>query len=481
MAETLHVELDQLDSPILHPLARRLLVNALTCYRAGCLRQCIIATSVVVVQDLLLKLAEFERHDRTAWKSKLEQLDSRDSSQSDTSETGPFERHILDIAERVLEMVTPVEREHLEWLFTDRDRCLYHEMDGLDTPFEPHSDLARMHLGNAVKLVLQRLPGQGQAVIQRVQNELQSGDFPADHEQARQHLESLRLAYARKALVWDLFIRLMKDVLLEDRTEGERKQIYAALLAMNNIFEHLDKQLLPGVLPDLLDAIPEEGSARLIGLCRQLPSAWESGGSGMHVRLQRCVANASDLAGTRAIIDAIHVPGLHSMVEARLARLTPREVQEFIDSGEIEACTDRAVHMFCNSNSIYATEELGAKLLIPVAEAVAAKHAKQVAQAIQTNSQIFYSWRALNDILPHFYHQAQKQCQSVRDHWYEAYKRVKEQGEMGEKLCSILTKDFPEFEASMDEDGTDSESQFVLMNELKSLAPATSASSDAQT
>ncbi|MGJ3248850.1 MAG: hypothetical protein ACFE0I_22600 [Elainellaceae cyanobacterium] len=246
------IDLDELIVRCRDKLSRKFIREAVSCYRAGAFRSCIVATWNAVVFDFLHKLRELELlGDREAAKL-LEEFDNLRGSGKQFRELWQFESSIPEIALTKFELISTVEKSDIERLFEDRSRCAHPSMTSLEEPFEATAELARYHLRSAVTHLLERPPVQGRAARERIFQDIKSEYFPIDPELAIKYFQKSPLARARFVLVKDIIIGLTKSLLIDERLEDERSRQFSALNAISNMYPQETREILNAQLSDII-------------------------------------------------------------------------------------------------------------------------------------------------------------------------------------------------------------------------------------
>lgn len=113
------IDLDELIARCRDKVSRKFVQEAVSCYRAGAFRSCIVATWNAVVFDFLHKLTELELvGDREAAKL-LEEFENLRSSGKKFKELWQFESNIPEMALTKFELISTVEKSDIEKLFED--------------------------------------------------------------------------------------------------------------------------------------------------------------------------------------------------------------------------------------------------------------------------------------------------------------------------------------------------------------------------
>ena len=137
--------------------AKQYISEAVSCYKSGAFRACIVVTWVAVVFDFIHKMRELEISGDNNAKQKLAEFEQIRQS-DDLKASMLFEREILNMAKKDFELISQQEYEDLSRLQSDRHRCAHPSMNSSEDVYQPSAELARYHLRNAVIHMLQHPP-----------------------------------------------------------------------------------------------------------------------------------------------------------------------------------------------------------------------------------------------------------------------------------------------------------------------------------
>jgi hypothetical protein len=273
------IDLDELVLRCRDEQAREYIREAVACYKAGAYRSCIVATWIGVVFDYLHKMRELELSgDRNAKKTLDDFEKIRGRGESGLKEALDFERKILVVAAKDFELLTPLEKEDLERLYKDRNRCAHPSMHSVEDPYQPTAELARTHLRSAVEILLQREPVQGKAALDRIWREVKSNYFPEDTEGAIKHFEAGPLRNARESLVRNAVVALTKSLLNDDLPKPEQRRQFAALNAILEMHRAVCEKVLQHDLPSIGARLEDDRLAFLVQFFRSVPISWLAAG-----------------------------------------------------------------------------------------------------------------------------------------------------------------------------------------------------------
>ncbi len=128
------VNLDEMVLRCRDEAAKESISEALTCYRAGAFRACIVTTWLAVVFDFVAKLREMAGGGHGEASVILNEFDSICADLTDTrvGRSQKFEREVLSYAKDKLQLLSPFEYDELERLYKDRHKCAHPSMSTVE-------------------------------------------------------------------------------------------------------------------------------------------------------------------------------------------------------------------------------------------------------------------------------------------------------------------------------------------------------------
>jgi hypothetical protein len=247
------VGLDELVTQCLDEAVKPHIREALKSYEAGAYRASIVSAYIAVCFDLIAKARSLAEDGDTAAAlliSDLEKLHQK-LDKKDPSALGGllnFERNLLEEFRDKFGFFGQHEFEDLERLRSDRNRCAHPSFANSNLAYAPSAELARLHIRNAVVLVLSQEPKQGRAAIANVSSIILSTYFPDDLETAKDRLSATEIYKGRPPLIIGMIDRLMFGAC----TKGD--QFYGktvALVAIEAIVELRRDIALPRVITNI--------------------------------------------------------------------------------------------------------------------------------------------------------------------------------------------------------------------------------------
>ena len=152
-------DLDELVQSCRTGEARGYVAEAVSCYKAGAFRACIVATWIAIIYDLIAKIRELALGGDAAAQTIIDEL----AALQPKVELGdkPAIRRILEIEHQIVDDTSQKfgffdgqQLLDLRRIGADRNRCAHPTYQGADQPYLPSAELARAHLVHAVRHVL---------------------------------------------------------------------------------------------------------------------------------------------------------------------------------------------------------------------------------------------------------------------------------------------------------------------------------------
>lgn len=180
--------------------------EAVKCYEGGAYRAAIISAYVAVCFDLVSKLKSLAAGGDTeavALDAKLTNLRDLQNSGDASAVSGllNFEKNLLEEFKSKFEFFGFNEYEELARLRSDRNRCAHPTFLISANAYNPPPELARLHIRNAIELVLSQEPKQGKAALEAIRSVILSAYFPKSELDAIERLKGSEFATARTSLI----------------------------------------------------------------------------------------------------------------------------------------------------------------------------------------------------------------------------------------------------------------------------------------
>jgi hypothetical protein len=348
--------LDELTLSCRNEEARGFVAEAVSCYKAGAFRSCIVAAWIAVVYDLLAKIRELA----LGGDAEAQRLTSELASLQPNIESGnqPAIRRILEIERDIVNIANDKFRffegqqvTDLLRLRDDRNRCAHPTYQGTELPYAPSAELARAHLVHAVAHVLAVPPVQGKAATDHIIRLVESNFFPTEVEKAKIQLRSGGLDRPKDSLVRSVIDQLVFE-LVEGRPQlkANRRTVIAAR-AVYEMYPGICEPRLRKCLNSLGRRVPDDDLVILFGIQRHIADTWNFLEIDNQTRLTELVRQASDEIAKRLLPICLSVPALAEVSAARIDRFDYEQIASLVETLKHPALIARGVDIYCSSKS----------------------------------------------------------------------------------------------------------------------------------
>jgi len=195
--------------------SRDYVLDAIRAYRVGALRPAVTAVWVAVAFDLISKYRELASLGDGEARTYVEKWDrARDTSS--TEQLLKLERELLQHASEKLQLLEPIGLRDLKRLVEDRHLCAHPAFSTEAELFQPSAELVRVHIVNAIALVLSQRPVQGRTILSEFDRDVVSPGFPSDPIQIADYIEQRYLSRTRASTISNFGSVLAKALLRGD-------------------------------------------------------------------------------------------------------------------------------------------------------------------------------------------------------------------------------------------------------------------------
>lgn len=174
-------DLEQIQHDVIEPRSKTLLLEVIKCYEGGAYRAALVSLWIAVVADLTSKIRYLAESGDGKAAEVVSRLDEALANQT-VSKVQDYERKILNIAEKELEIILPREKKELERLNEDRNLCAHPGYVNEAELFVPDAEVVRAHLVAATRAVFAQRPLAGKRLLERLENEIESESWPEESE-----------------------------------------------------------------------------------------------------------------------------------------------------------------------------------------------------------------------------------------------------------------------------------------------------------
>ena len=370
--------------------ARRHLQEAVSCYRAGAYRACIVMTWIAVVYDIVDKLREL----KISGDAKATALYNKHVAIQDAVRRGDpdalkqsqsFERTILIRVTEDCEFLTRQELHDLERLYEDRHRCAHPSMNDPEESYCPTAEQARLHLRNSVHHILQQAPAQGTAAIEAVMAAVASQYFPTTLEDARRQLVAGPLAKPRPKLVREVMQRLIDSMFNPEVNAPQRRRFAAAINAIHNMHPVQWELVIHGYANARMLALLDAQFMGAVAFIALVHDVWRLTKPALQEKIQAFIRANPDVPGRAYFGDLHRIPELAPVVAARISELDAPALAKLVAAGGGALTVDRCITIFSQARSWNQANYVAQELILPIIDKVVPQHVQMVLRAPREN------------------------------------------------------------------------------------------------
>lgn len=423
------VDLDILLTKIRNPQSRTYFLDAVRAYKAGALRAALTAAWVALAYDLIAKYRELSALGDAAAVAFLQSWDNA-TAINDVRQLLQLEGKIIDDAADNTQAISQIARRQLERLREDRHLSAHPAFSAEALLFEPTPELVRMHLVNAVDLVLGQEPLQGRAIFEVFDVDVQSPGFPTDHARILDYVEQRYLTRVRSQNIRNFGTVLAKSLLMgvPAHLDGVRSKIASALVAIRERAPAAWPDVSPAIVR-LLDNIDPPNRARAIAFIAAFPDFWPLLQQSTRTALQQTVnsANGANLGDVRILMGVSFAP-FRAPLLAVIGALDRETLAEAIAASPHPDLWPAALQHYEKSGSYRGSEANFSELIAPFTGALGQTELDQLLAAVIANGQNFAAAQTSTLLLSLLRNAGQGRFPSVdaRNRFYQRMRRMRQ-------------------------------------------------------
>lgn len=382
------IDLDILLTRIRNPQSRVYFLDAVRAYKAGALRASLTSAWVALVFDLIAKYRELSAMGDAAATAFLQSWDTATAAR-DISRLLHLEASVIEDATNNTQVVNQIARIHLERLREDRHLCAHPAFSAEAELFEPSPELVRLHLVNAVGLVLSQEPLQGRAIFALFDVDIQSPGFPTAHPRILDYVEQRYLDRVRPQNISNFGAVLAKSLLkgVPPAWEPQRNKIISSLVALRERAPHA-WQAVSQLIVRLIDNLEPQHRPRAIAFAASFPDFWPLLQQPTRTALQETVDNTDPATLTEyRILTGVSLPQLRPAMLNIIASLDRDHLAEAIAAQPIAELWPRAIQLYEESGSYRGSEANFRRLVAPFAGRLDSQQHDRLLDAIIQNGE----------------------------------------------------------------------------------------------
>lgn len=390
--DTGFIDLDILLTRIRHPQSKVYFLDAIKAYKAGALRASMTSAWVALVYDLIAKYRELSAFGDATATSFIHSWDTATAA-NNIQQLLKLEATILDDATTNTQVINQISHTHLTRLREDRHLCAHPAFSAEAELFEPPSELVRLHLVNAVNLVLSQEPLQGKAIFALFDADVKSPGFPSEHSKILNYVEHRYLNRVRPQNIHNFGVLLAKSLLMNvpPQWEALHHKITSSLVAIRERSTGAWPTISQSIVR-LLDNLDPERRALAVSFLSAFPDFWPSLQEPTRTALQETVENIDPNAIDKyRILEGIVLPQFRPSLLNLINRFTSDNLANAIAEQPLHELWPRAIELYRNSGSYRNSESNFRGLIAPFAGRLEREQHDQLLNAICANSQ---NWNA---------------------------------------------------------------------------------------
>lgn len=382
------VDLDILLTRIRHAQSKVYFLDAVKAYKAGALRASLTAAWVALVYDLIAKYRELSALGDAAATAFIRSWDTATAA-NNVQQLLQLEAEIINDATVNTQIVNRIAQKHLERLREDRNFCAHPAFSAEAELFEPTPELVRLHLVNAIDLVLSQEPRQGKAIFELFAVDVQSKGFPTGHTRIMDYVEQRYLERIRAQNIRNFGTVLAKSLLkgVPPQWEPERSKIVSSLVAVRERAAPSWPDVASAIVR-LIDNLEPENRPRAIAFIAAFPDFWPLLQEPTRTALVETVDNTEPETLTDyRILAGVIVAHFRNSLLAVIAALDRNGVAQAIAAQPLAELWPRAVELYGASGSYRGSEATFSDLIAPFAGQLGSGQHDQLLDAVIENGQ----------------------------------------------------------------------------------------------
>jgi len=417
--------LDELVQRVRNNHPKNYLNEAIVSYRAGAYRTSMIATWVAVCVDIIEKVKELSATGDGTAKVIEERLNA--ISPSDPASMLAFENEVLDIACNQLELISVIEKIHLERLKEDRNICAHPTFSIDGSQFSPLAETALSYIVQSANYLLIQRPVKGKVIVDRLYELINEESFPEEDEKAYIVLSSdNNLGRVKDSSVRNLTIILLKRLFRDE--EGIPFNVFSkissSLGAVSRLYSSIYNEVLNEKLSPMLTEASDQRLKRAFPFFNKRYEAWGKLEQAVKVRLEGLLPSMD--------VDEVINYGVAELseknAEMQRAFLVIFDGYKISQKSKVIAATtspvlkDQAIDLFCESMSFDSAEYRGNNLIVPLGTHFTIEDVQRILDGARSNTgahgynQILHAG-AIESFFIQFYKITMEKDKSISEVW----------------------------------------------------------------
>lgn len=364
-----NLDLDELIQNVRNVHAKNYLNESIAAYRTGAYRASLIATWIAVCVDIIEKIRELSLSEDPAAKKWEQQLDK--IQPNDPRAMLDFERNLLNIACDDLQLISTIEKSHLERLKDDRNICAHPTFSDDGSQFSPPAELALAYIVQSANYLLVHPPVKGKVIVQRLYELINEPSFPEDEEKAFTLLSSENnLGRVKDSGVRNLSILILKRIFRDETGVSPEllNRLSASLSAIQRLYPEIYEEVVSNKLVGMLSEANDTRLKRIFPFLSLRNELWSKVEHAERVRIEGLInAMSPEKISKYQVTRLVEINAdIRNQVFEKIDRLNNVEKAKVIAAYPSVFFKDRSILLFSESLSFDSAEFRGNQLLLPI-------------------------------------------------------------------------------------------------------------------
>ncbi len=382
------IDLDILLTKIRNAQSKAYFLDAVKAYKAGALRASMTSVWVALVYDLIAKYRELSAMGDAAATAFISSWDNATAA-NDIKKLLQLEGSILEDATTNTQVVNSIDRRQLTRLREDRHLCAHPAFSAEAELFEPSPELVRLHLVNAVDLVLSQEPLQGKAIFDLYDVDVQSSGFPSAHARIVDYVEQRYLERVRAQNIRNFGTVLAKFLIkgVPPQWESQQRKIISSLVAVRERAAQAWPDISAAIVRQI-DTLEPGHRPRAITFIAAFPDFWPLLLEPTRMALQETVENADPAAlADYRILAGVTMPQFRASLLTVIAALNDEHLANAIATQPLGELWPRAIEIYQGSGNYRGSETNFRDLITPFAGRINSQQFDDLFDAVIENGQ----------------------------------------------------------------------------------------------
>lgn len=413
--------------------------------------------------DIIEKIRELSLSEDPAAKKWEQQLDK--IQPNDPRAMLDFERDLLNIACDDLQLISTIEKSHLERLKDDRNICAHPTFSDDGSQFSPPAELALAYIVQSANYLLVHPPVKGKVIVQRLYELINEPSFPEDEEKAFTLLSSENnLGRVKDSGVRNLAILIFKRIFRDETGVSQEllNRLSASLSAIQRLYPEIYDEVVSNKLVGMLSEANDTRLKRIFPFLSLRNELWSKVEHAERVRIEGLInAMSPEEISKYQVTRLVEINAeIRSQIFQKIDRLNDVEKAKVIATFPSVFFKDRSIHLFSESLSFDSAEFRGNQLILPISSTFNDKDLESVFNGAIENTGSYGINQVLNAgaigaFFSGLYTETKAAPLNHQALWKGFWKKISDKGFSYKALREKLTDDHyivPEVENEEDDD-----------------------------